>query len=247
MPPKDTRNAKAKAAAKAPAVRSGVSGNPAIHEGASGCTDAVVGVVESINEVEGPGKKKYAVKISIGADEVISVVTPWTNVRVGGLVAVAVVGSYCDDVEVKAATVGTIDTQGKLLDSPSIGWGGTAGEAALLPSACKPGDAVPSERPKRASAVADALGNTADCAEAVESLFVSKVKISKEDKAAAKKAKLKAKKLANGETVDDEEDELVEAPKAELKKCKKRAADKRKAGEDCTTDDELDAAGFLAQ
>ena len=61
-------------------------------------------------------------------------------------------------------------------------------------------------------------------------------------------AKLKAKKAARGELEEEEEPELVKANKKQLKGCKKLAADRRKAGEEGTlTDDELEAAGYLAQ
>ena len=130
-----------------------------------------------------------------------------------------------------------------------------------MPASCKPGDAAPSIRPKHGggggdgeAAAVDAAGNSINANETVDSLFASKLKLSKEEKAAARKAKAKAKKAAKGEDGDGEEEEeeteLVVAPKAELKKARKRAADKRKAGGDtaeCTTDDELEAAGFLAQ
>ena len=91
-------------------------------------------------------------------------------------------------------------------------------------------------------------GNDATVVDAVDSLYVTKAKPTKEEKSLIKKQKLKAKKALAGEVQDDDsEPELTAAPKAELKKCKKRAADKRKGGEEATTDDELEAAGFFAQ
>ena len=81
MAPKDTRNAKAKAATKAtaPAVRAGVSGNPTVHEGASGCTDALCGLVDAVEELgaaaKGPARRK--VSVVCGEALVAIVVTTW--------------------------------------------------------------------------------------------------------------------------------------------------------------------------
>lgn len=227
-------------------VNTGVSGNPLLKKEQVGCTDAVVGVVESVEDCVEVGKRKKLL-VNIGA-EVVTIVSSWT-VNVGNIVAVATVGSFCGDVEVLAATVAGVETNGRLLDPATLGWaGGSSSSAAILPRRCEVGDSAPEEKPKLSKE---------ELAESMKHLFVATKKPkkkSKEEKAAekaAKKAAREAKKeaeMAQRREGSEEEVELVKASKAQLKKCKSEAAKKRKAGEvECLTDDELEAAGFMAQ
>ena len=63
----------------------------------------------------------------------------------------------------------------------------------LLPKSFAPGDSAPEERPKnRAATTADSMGNT-DAPEGVEALFISKPKLTKEEKEIAKLEKAAAK------------------------------------------------------
>ena len=245
-------------AQKVAGVNAGIKGNPRLKAAQVGCTDAICGLVESIEAVEGGGKRML-VHVRVGADEVLKVATTW-SVVVGKVVAVATVGSFCGDVVVSKGAVGGIETNGKLLDAATLGWaGGAAGAAAVLPSRFEAGDPAPDVKPKRSDAVVtDAAGNTisASQVDAVDSLYASKPKLTKEEKKAAQKkakaAKKAAKAAAKGETVaevkEEEEVELKKATKGQLKAIKKECSVRRKGGEeDVNTDEELEAAGYFSQ
>ena len=122
-------------------------------------------------------------------------------------------------------------------DADMLGWKGpsTGSGPALLPKYFAPGDSAPGERPKavKAAAAVDKLGND-DAAEGVEALFVSKPKLSKEEKEIAKLEKAAAKGDAKAAT------------KLQHLKVRQAIAAKRAAGEEVYTDDELEAAGLSA-
>lgn len=87
--------------------------------------------------------------------------------------------------------------------------------------------------------------------EEIEQLFVTKPKLSKEDKQIAameaKEARKRAKAAKSGVKADEVLDTGPRKPtKLELAKLKKAVAVRREQGEDVYTDDELEAAGFLA-
>ena len=207
-------------------------------------------------ELEG-GKRKVVVRIGEAVTDTVVVVTKFT-VASGKIVVVAPVGSMVGNSEVAAKTVLGVETTGRLLDEANLGWKDGASGAALFlhPKQFFAGDTAPSERPERVrEREVDAMGNVI-LANAIESLSIGKPKATKEEKAAIKKAKDKAKRVAKGEVVEEEEEEaelpeLAEPSKKDIKAAKKRALDKRKAegpdAEGATTDDELEAAGFMPQ
>jgi hypothetical protein len=157
-----------------------------------------------------------------------------------------------------------VETNGRLLDESTLGWenAGPPGTVAMLHSKqFIVGDCAPLQRPERyrEEASVDEMGNVVvnDIVDmAALSLLQGKPKLSKEEKAAKKKVKKKAK--CGGEEETEEQEELREPSKKDIKAAKKRAADRRKAakdnkdeedegGADATTDDELEAAGFMCQ
>ena len=118
-----------------------------------------------------------------------------------------------------------------------LGWKGpsTGPGPALLPKSFAPGDSAPDERPKvvKPAAALDKLGNE-DAADGVEALFVSKPKLTKDEKEMAKLEKAAAKGDAKAAT------------KLQHLKVRQAIAAKRAAGEEVFTDDELEAAGLTA-
>jgi hypothetical protein len=150
---------------------------------------------------------------------VLIVVTAWA-VEVGNLVAVATVGSFCGDVEVRKTNMSGVETDGKLLDEATLGWaGGAANCACILPSSYEVGSQVPDTRPKRvvAEATAEEIAEAAAKKAAAEEK-AAKIKAKKDEKAAAKEAKKTKSKEAEG---SEEEKELVKASKAQLASIKK--------------------------
>jgi len=152
-------------------------------------------------------------------------------------------GSFVCDVEVSQHT---------LVDSAMLGWrDGVRGSAAIVPTSFQPGDSAPQDRPprNRAAATVDAAGNVV-ANEGVDALFGPVLtKEQKKAAAAAKKADRDAAKKDQGAATDSAKEVVrVKPAKTDLKRCKKLAADKRKAGDaDALTDDELDFAGFLLE
>jgi len=241
------------------AVCLGVQGNPKLKADATGCTDAVAGLVNECVVTGGKNKLKK-LSVDIGQQVPLTIVTSMDSISVGSRVVVARVGSFVNEQEVKATTFGDDVSEGLLCDTAMLGWkGGVEGAVALLPASFDPGDSAPLEKPRRGEALTDAAGNIVVCA-VNEEIGVVKV-LTKEEKktqADAKKALAKAardakKKEAKGEVEAAEAtDELVvrdlpKAPNKELKRIKKLTADKRKKGEEVWTDDELEAAGFAIQ
>lgn len=227
----------------------GVKHAPTLKEEVKGCTDAVCGVVETMEKASG---KFLKLSVNIGEELPLSIVTNWEGLDVGLRVCIAVVGSFVADVEVKPVERGGALSQGLLCDSSMLGWaGGTTGSPVLLPTSFEPGMPAPTERPKRTAANVE---DPRDPSAGAEALF-GPVLTKEEKKAAAatKKAEREAKKKGGGVEVDAKTKAAkprVAPTKADLKKIKKLTADKRKAaaaGEEVFTDDELERAGFLLE
>lgn len=206
-------------------TREGVSGAPTLKDAPTGCSHAVCGVVEA-SEPAAAGKKAGAVRltVNVGEAEPLTVVSP-SAVDVGARIVVAMVGSSIGDVEVSQPTI---------CDASMLGWDGKGSTGPVtLPKAFSPGDSAPDERPKagRSAAEIDKLGNVVDGA-GVEALFVSKPKLSKEEKEMAKLEKAAAKG-----------DEKAAKKLAHLR-LRQEIGARRAAGEEVFTDDELEKAGL---
>jgi len=219
-----------------PGLNAGVSGNPVLlEELAAGCTGAMVGMVESL---EGT-RKNQKVTLRMGAPDDLLVVNSKFGVTVGDCVAVAPPGSMIGDSVVKNP---------KLLDEVMLGW--TPNPVAncavkLNRFDLVPGDSVPSERPekKKAAVAVDAMGNVI-IEEGMESLYVTKVKLTKEEKMAIKAEKAKQKAIKAGTWIE-KETELTTASKKDIKAARVRAQKRRQEGEDdIDTDRELEEAGM---
>ena len=208
------------------APREGVAGAPTLTEAPSGCSNAVCGVVEASEIVTGSKKTTHKLTVNVGEEVPLSVHST-VEVAVGSRIVVALAGSSIGDSEI---------SEHKICDADTLGWKGPSNGTGpvLLPKTCAPGDSAPDERPKAGRAAPlDKLGN-ADLGEAVEALFVTKPKLTKEDKEIAKCEKLAAK--------GDEK----AATKVQHLKLRVAIAAKRAAGEEVFTDDELEAAGLSA-
>lgn len=243
---------------KGVAICVGVKGNPKLKAEATGCTDAVTGLVKECESISAKNKK---LTIDVGRELPVIIVSSWDGVDVDYRVVVACVGSFINEQEVTKTTVAGVVSEGVLCDTAMLGWkGGANGAAALLPARFSPGDAAPSEKPRRGEELIDAAGNiiTGAANEEIE----AKTVLTKEEKkaeAALKKAAREAKKkeekaAKSGYVAGDGDDadvpvarELPKAPTKDLKRIKKLTADKRKNGEEVWTDDELEAAGFAIQ
>ena len=172
----------------------------------------LAGLVLECEGVKGKDKLKE-LKVDVGQDEPLTIVTNAANVEVGKRVVVATIGaSLKDESKVKKAMVGGVTSEGMLCDGPMLGWqGGGAGAAALLPESFKPGEAPPRSRP-RLDGGGDGDGDAPAAPVAkstgpgVDSLFEKK--LTKEEKKAAqekKKAERAAKKAAKGGDAAEEE------------------------------------------
>lgn len=164
----------------------------------------LAGLVLECEDVRGKDKLKE-LKVDVGGDEPLTIVTNATNVEVGKRVVVATIGSELKDgAKVKKAMVGGVTSEGMLCDGPMLGWtGGGAGAAALLPESFKPGEAPPKSRPRLDGGGAGGDAPAAPAAKStgpgVDSLFEKK--LTKEEKKALqekKKAERAAKKAAKG-------------------------------------------------
>jgi len=237
------------------AICVGVKGNPKLKAEATGCTDAVAGLVNECVATTGKNKLKK-LSVDIGQELPVTIVTSMESISVGSRVVVAVVGSFVNEQEVTKTTFGDDVSEGTLCDTAMLGWkGGVEGAAALLPASFLPGDAAPLEKPRRGEVLTDAAGNIVVCS--VNEEIGEKKVLSKEEKkaeAALKKTAREAKKKeAKGEvqTEGDADEQaarnLPKAPNKDLKRIKKLTADKRKKGEEVWTDDELEAGGFAIQ
>jgi len=221
-------------------IREGVAGAPTLTEAPSGCSNAVCGVVESTEPVVTGKKTTHRLTVNVGEEAPLSVHSK-VEVEVGSRIVVAMAGSSIGDAEISEPKICDADTLG--WQGPSNGPSSTAPSGnglstgpVLLPKTFAPGDSVPDERPKagRAAAAVDKMGNAEGAAEAVEALFVTKPKLSKDEKEMAKLEKLAAKGDAKA------------AAKLERLKVTVAVAAKRAAGEEVFTDDELEAAGLSA-
>lgn len=170
----------------------------------------LAGLVLECEGVKGKDKLKE-LKVDVGQDEPLTIVTNAANVEVGKRVVVATIGAELkDESKVKKAMVGGVTSEGMLCDGPMLGWqGGGAGAAALLPESFKPGEAPPRSRP-RLDGGGDGDAPAAPVAKStgpgVDSLFEKK--LTKEEKKAAqekKKAERAAKKAAKGGDAAEEE------------------------------------------
>ena len=164
----------------------------------------LAGLVLECEDVRGKDKLKE-LKVDVGGDEPLTLMTNASNVEVGKRVVVATIGSELKDgAKVKKAMVGGVTSEGMLCDGPMLGWtGGGAGAAALLPESFKPGEAPPKSRPRLDGGGAGGDAPAAPAAKStgpgVDSLFEKK--LTKEEKKALqekKKAERAAKKAAKG-------------------------------------------------
>ncbi|KAL7581436.1 hypothetical protein ACA910_022017 [Epithemia clementina (nom. ined.)] len=156
-----------------------------------------VGVILSVEEC-GKSKGLRACQINIGDEgNPVTVVTSASNVRVGSRVAVAPVGSKVideqgEEMEIKSTTVGGVVSDGMLCDSRMLGWaGGAAGIAAQIPESIAIGEAPPSTKPRKDSAVA---APSEESAAEVQGLFEKK--LTKEEKKKLAEERKKARKAA---------------------------------------------------
>ena len=163
----------------------------------------LAGLVLECEDVRGKDKLKE-LKVDVGGDEPLTLVTNASNVEVGKRVVVATIGSELKDgAKVKKAMVGGVTSEGMLCDGPMLGWtGGGAGAAALLPESFKPGEAPPKSRPRLDGGGAGGDAPAAPVAKStgpgVDSLFEKK--LTKEEKKALAKKKREEKKKAKGKT-----------------------------------------------
>jgi len=206
-------------------TREGVAGAPTLKAAPTGCSHAVCGLVEA-SEPAAAGKKAGAVRLTVdvGEGEPLTVVS-LSSVDIGARIVVALVGSSIGDAEVSQPTICT---------AAMLGWEGPGGTGPVtLPKAFSPGDSAPDERPKagRTTAEVDKMGNAVDGA-GVEALFVSKPKLSKEEKEMAKLEKAAAKGDAKA------------AKKLQHLRLRQDIGARRAAGEDVYTDDEMEKAGL---
>ena len=162
----------------------------------------LAGLVLECEDVRGKDKLKE-LKVDVGGDEPLTIVTNASNVEVGKRVVVATIGSELKDgAKVKKAMVGGVTSEGMLCDGPMLGWtGGGAGAAALLPVSFKPGEAPPKSRARLDGGGAGGDAPAAPAAKStgpgVDSLFEKK--LTKDEKKALqekKKAESAAKKAA---------------------------------------------------
>jgi len=246
----------AKAAAKGAAAMAlkavGVSGAPVLLDAPSGCSNAVCGVVVSVTRTTTKGS--WLCSVDVGDDAPVAVESTF-DVAEGARVAVAVAGSFVGDAEVRAKVVDGTTTGGRLCDAAMLGWDpiGTAkAAAAAMPPTLDVGETVPDERPRaagRGAGEVDKMGNAVNAnTDELENLYVTKAKLSKEDKELEKLEAKEAKrlaKLAKEGKEDAAEDGPRKPSKLDLARVKKTVRDKRSAGEEVYTDDEIEAAGFL--
>eukprot|EP00747_Dinoflagellata_sp_TGD_P080376 gnl/TRDRNA2_/TRDRNA2_160865_c0_seq3.p1 gnl/TRDRNA2_/TRDRNA2_160865_c0~~gnl/TRDRNA2_/TRDRNA2_160865_c0_seq3.p1 ORF type:complete len:180 (-),score=54.22 gnl/TRDRNA2_/TRDRNA2_160865_c0_seq3:52-591(-) len=112
-----------------------------------------VGLVVSAEKIAGKDKL-LELKVDVGGENPLPIVTNAGNVKEGCRVVVATVGSTIsdkgEDVEVKKSNVGGKPSEGMLCDAPMLGWvgGGGAGAAALLPESFEVGSTPPASRPR---------------------------------------------------------------------------------------------------
>jgi hypothetical protein len=204
--------------------REGVAGAPTLTDAPTGCSNAVCALV--VTATTSANKKSYTLTVDVGEEATLTVHSVGFPVDVGSRVVVALAGSSIGDVEL---------SEPRICSADMLGWKGPSNGPGpvQLPKTFAPGDSAPGERPKvvKAEAPVDKLGN-ADAAEGVDALFISKPKLSKEEKEIAKLEKAAAKGDAKA------------ASKLQILKLKQSIAARRAAGEEVFTDDEMEAAGL---
>ena len=205
------------------AVRAGVAGAPTIKDAPTGCSNAVCGIIVEIKST-GTGKKAtHSLTVDVGESTPIKVVST-VAMDAGTRIVVALAGSSIGDAEISEPVI---------CDAHMLGWADKLAGPVQLPKSFEAGDSAPEERPKAAKAAAqvDKLGNV-EAEAGVEALFISKPKLSKEEKEIAKLEKLVAKGDAKAVT------------KLQHLKLKQSIAARRAAGEEVFTDDEMEAVGL---
>ncbi|KAJ3098476.1 hypothetical protein HDU97_003975 [Phlyctochytrium planicorne] len=110
-----------------------------------------IGVIETVEAI--PKTKLKELKINIGANEPLTVVTNAKINETGVKVVVATIGATVsmdgEDTVVKKTTVGGRKSEGILCDSLALGWkGGGAGTAVILPDEFVVGEAPPASKPR---------------------------------------------------------------------------------------------------
>ncbi|KPI88357.1 hypothetical protein ABL78_2532 [Leptomonas seymouri] len=106
-----------------------------------------VGVITECEDA--PNTKLKRLKVNVGDEEPIPVVTAAANVRAGDHVVVACVGAEIKGETVAKTTVKGFPSQGMLCDAGMLGWvGGGAGAAVVLPASFAPGTRPPASRPR---------------------------------------------------------------------------------------------------
>ncbi|KAG5478445.1 hypothetical protein LSCM4_04678 [Leishmania orientalis] len=106
-----------------------------------------VGVIVECEDV--PKTKLKRLKVDVGQEERIPVVTVAANVKQGDHVVVACVGAEVKGETVTKTTVKGYPSQGILCDAGMLGWvGGGAGAAVILPESFAAGARPPNSRPR---------------------------------------------------------------------------------------------------
>ncbi|KAG5504378.1 hypothetical protein JKF63_04829 [Porcisia hertigi] len=106
-----------------------------------------VGVILECEDA--PNTKLKRLKVNVGQEAPIPVVTAATNVKQGDHVVVACVGAEVKGEIVSKTTVKGFPSHGMLCDAGMLGWvGGGAGAAVTLPGSFVAGTRPPSSRPR---------------------------------------------------------------------------------------------------
>ncbi|KAG5478659.1 hypothetical protein LSCM1_06063 [Leishmania martiniquensis] len=110
-----------------------------------------VGVIMECEDA--PKTRLKRLKVDVGKEKPIPVVTVATNVKQGDHVLVACVGAEVKGETVMKTTVNGFPSEGILCDAGMLGWvGGGAGAAVTLPESFTAGSRPPNSRPRRDAA-----------------------------------------------------------------------------------------------
>jgi tRNA-binding EMAP/Myf-like protein len=226
-------------------LRHGVANAPRVQAELSGCTDAVCAVIVAV-EVLGGKPKTTKLSCDVGQEDMLTIVTTFKEDLAAGMrVVIAMVGSYIGEKPVAQRTVKGVVSQGELCDGVMLGWADSeGGSVARIPGFydMEPGDSCPPDRPKRTKVEGEE-----------QTIFaLAEMKLTKEEKKAQKEAKkaekARLKRIALGlPEPEEKKTKKVKPTKADIKRIRKETSAKRKAGEECDTDDEMSAAGFLLE
>eukprot|EP00754_Rhynchopus_humris_P041733 Rhum_TRINITY_DN25277_c0_g1::Rhum_TRINITY_DN25277_c0_g1_i1::g.181697::m.181697 len=112
----------------------------------------LVGEVKESEEIPKTQKLRQ-IKVDVGADELVQVVTNAPNAKEGLLTVVAMVGASVEmegeDVVLKKTMVGGRASHGMVCNGPMLGWTGGDNKCAVsLPAGTAIGSAPPSSRPR---------------------------------------------------------------------------------------------------